>query len=357
MPQVVADAAGQARGGTWSPDGTIVFAPGNNSELWRVDAAGGKPAPTTSLDRAQETSHRWPHFLPDGRHFLYTSNRNAVHVGSLDSLTPQPLLTVATNATYDPAGYLLFVRDSALVAQRFDVSRNELSGEPVTVVDHIGFAPSTTLGAFSLSSSGVLVYASSGGMTTQLEWFDRGGRSVGTVGEPAEYLHPRLAPDESRVAVARLDLQANAYDIWLLDTMRPAPLKFTFESANERFPTWSPDGKWIAFASPGKQTLSDIFMRPASGTEKDDLLVSSNVTKFPTDWSPDGQWLAYHQALQTTGYDLLVLDLKTRRPSTFLQTPFNELLAQFSPDGKWLAYMSDESGTVRGVCSEISFVR
>lgn len=133
----VASAAGQARGGSWSQDGTIVFSPGNNSELWRVAAAGGKPVRITSLDTAQENSHRWPHFLPDGRHFLYTSGRNGVYVTSLDAQTPQRLLTGATNAMHDSAGYLLFVRDGALVAQRFDADRLELSGEAFTVVDRM----------------------------------------------------------------------------------------------------------------------------------------------------------------------------------------------------------------------------
>jgi Tol biopolymer transport system component len=348
-PQDLASTSGQARGGTWNRDGTILFSPSNNSELLRVSENGGRAASVTTIDAPRETGHRWPHFLPDGKHFLYTTRADTgtgIYVGSLDASTPKRLLTDFSNAMYDGTGYLLFVREGALVAQRFDVAALELRAEAFTVVDRIAFAPSTIFGAFSVSSSGVLAYARSGGTTTQLEWFDRQGRSLGVVGEPANYLHPRLSPDESRIAVARLDADANSYDIWLVEAARQAFTKVTYQAANERFPVWSRDGKWIAFASPGKQTLSDLYMKSATAALKDELmLTTSNVTKFPTDWSPDGRWLVFHGgSLQRNGYDLQLFNFDTREPVAFLETQFNELLGRFSPDGKWLSYVSDDSG-------------
>jgi serine/threonine protein kinase len=345
--QVIAEARGDPRGGTWGSDGTIVFAPGNVAGLYRVSAAGGTPSVVVPLDQARgESGHRWPHMLPDGRHFLFTSRAVPEHLGvyvaSLDSPERTRLLPDPTNAAYDPAGYLLFVRGATLVAQRFDPERLQLIGEPVPVVDRIGYSVSFQAGSFSISQTRAIAHGVAGARGI-LTWFDRRGAQLGTVGETAEYLHPRLSPDGRQIAVARFDA-ANAGDIWLTDAIRGTATRFTFDTSNERFPVWSPDGSRVAFANPGKQTMSDIYVKSTRVTSAPELLIGSNATKFPTDWSRDGRWIVYNGLSGPNLWDLLLLDPASNQSQVLLSTTFNELGGQFSPDSKWIAYTSDESG-------------
>ena len=346
--QVMADAAGDPRGGTWAPDGTIVFAPGNASGLLKVSAFGGTP--TKLLDLAPErgeSGHRWPHFLPDGRHFLYQSRalpeHRGIYIGSVDGTPPKRVLADQTNAVVSPDGYLIFVRASTLMAQRIDLSRLELEGEAVALVDRIGYSISLQYASLALAQTGTLVYGLADA-TSSLTWFDRLGKQLGTVWDSAEYLHPRLSPDGRTIAVARREPQQFALDLWSIDTERRTPTRLTSGPTNERFPVWSPDGNRLAFASL-QHTLSDIFVKSIRSDAAPEPMLTSNVSKFPTDWSADNRWILYHGLSQSTGWDLFILDVASRKPSVFLSTPFNEFLGQFSPDGRWLAYVSDESGS------------
>src|SRR5262249_25219006 len=137
-PQTVCDAQG-GRGGSWNRDGVIVFASGAASALYRVSAAGGEAVPLTTLDQTRENSHRWPQFLPDGRHFLYFSRqeKSGIYVGSLDSKVTRRILETDFNASYAPEGYLVFVRELALMAQPFDAGKLELTGEPFLVAEKL----------------------------------------------------------------------------------------------------------------------------------------------------------------------------------------------------------------------------
>ena len=286
--------AREGRGGTWSATGDIVFQPTNREPLYRVSESGGEPTPATELDVSlKDNSHRWPHFLPDGRHFLYTARaatnaETGVYVSSLDSKESKRILTAQSNAVYAPQGYLLFVRDGTLMAQRFDADRLELEQSLTPLIDGVAHAPESAYAHFSLSSDGnVLVYRS-GGLDYRLAWFDRSGRSLGEVGPSGGYMQVRLSPDGGRVAVAQPDPRTGNRDIWLLDLPRGIPTRYTSESSQAFYPVWSPDGRALAFAS--DQTGSaDIYVKTMTGASSEAPRLISPASTFPHDWARDGR--------------------------------------------------------------------
>jgi Tol biopolymer transport system component len=344
-PQPLCDAP-MGRGGTWNRDGVIVFAPGFASALYRVSAAGGEAAPLTTLDQASESSHRWPQFLPDGSHFLYLSrqgDRTGIYLGSLDSKGTRRILDTAFNAAYAPPGYLVFVRESALMAQPFDTGKLELTGEPLAVAGQVGLDTRNSGSLFTLSENGLLAYESAGEISnSQLAWYDRAGKQMSTVGRAGNYYSIGLSPEENSVAVERAE--KGNFDIWLIDVARNTPTRFTFDPAWDRSPIWSPDGSRIVFSSI-RPILSDLYVKPANGSSNEQLLLKTSQAKMPTDWSSDGKLILYTESNTKGKIDIWVLPLEgDRTPKPFLQDDFEKLSAKFSPDGKWVAYSSDESG-------------
>jgi Tol biopolymer transport system component len=355
-PRALADIApGQGRGGAWSQNGTILFNTFQVSGLSRVDEDGGGLAQLTTLDAALgETSHRWPSFLPDGQHFVYMvrgrDDTQGVYVGSLDSRERKRLVPYLSSAVVDPAGQLLFAQSGTLVAQPFDLTRLEVSGTPVPIVPRVAFSPSYYMAAFSISRTGVLAYGP-GQVPTQLQWMNRRGETLTRVGPTGEYLQPRLSPDETKIAVARLDAQLSTYDLWLIDGSRGDSLsRFTYQAASDRFPVWSPDGQLIAFSTQSTGGLSQIYVRPVVGTSDERVLVanaeSDRVTSFAMDWAADGARLVFSTQRANTNWDIDVADVNTGATTTFLSTPFIEVEPQLSADQRWLAYTSDESGSL-----------
>jgi Tol biopolymer transport system component len=342
-PQTVCDAR-LGRGGTWNRDGVIVFAPGTRSALYRVSAAGGEPAPLTTLDQASESSHRWPQFLPDGRHYLYLSRqeKSGIYAGSIDSKETRRIVDTDFNAAYAPQGYLLFVQEGALMAQPFDADKLELTGEPSRVAGQVRLT--TDLNShFTASQNGVLVYQSGGEIAdSQLAWHDRAGKPMSTVGPSGNYSSIWLSPDENRVSIVRNEKSID--NIWLIDIARNTPTRFTFVPAFDVNPVWSPDGSRIVFGST-RNGPTDLYVKPAGGSSNEELLLKTGQSKFPTDWSSDGKFILYREGTGEGKYDLWILPLDgDRTPKPFLQDDFNKFDANFSPDGKWIAYSSDESG-------------
>jgi Tol biopolymer transport system component len=336
--------------GTWSAEGVVLFTRDNT--IHRVSAAGGTATPVTTLDASrQETDHAFPHFLPDGNHFLYlarSSNpeNNAIRVGSLDGTESKLLLAGNSTPLYAPPGYLLFAQDQTLMAQPFDADALELTGEAVPVVEEVQhYQVNGRVGA-TVSENGVLAYRNPGAIVkTQLTWFDRGGRPLGQLGPPGPNDDPELSPDGKRLAVERQDAQSS-WDTWLVELERETSTRFTFDSRADIVPLWSPDGGLVAFASNRTNRIYNLYQRRSSGAGNDELLFESGTTKIPMDWSADGRYLIYSNADPKTRRDLWVLPMfGDRKPILFLQTPFEEYHARFSPNGRWIAYISNESGT------------
>jgi serine/threonine protein kinase/Tol biopolymer transport system component len=346
--------APQGRGGSWSREGVIIFAPANTiGPLLRVSSAGGESTPLPAGEG------RMPWFLPDGRHFLYQTlpgraddqngNGNlAIRVGSLDGGESKVVMEAGSNALY-AQGYLLFLRNATLMAQPFDAKRLATTAEAVPIAEQIQTVlNSGTVGVFSASETGMLAYhtgAGAGGLL--LTWFDRNGKPGAALGEPANIIGFQFAPDRKSLAAAIQD--PSNTDIWIYDVSRGLRTRFTFDPAIDNNPVWSPDGRSIVFTS-GRKGHFDLYRKSSNGSGAEELLYADNHEKTPTSWSPDGKFLLYYNnAVAGTGADVWALSLTPEqtgaplKPFLVLQTPFNEFDAQFSPDGRWIAYTSDES--------------
>jgi Tol biopolymer transport system component len=353
-PQSVCNAS-SGRGGTWGAGGEIVFAPDIQDGLKRVPAAGGAPADLAGLDAArQQTSHRWPHFLPDGRHYIYwggnpfatSQESNGIYLASLGGSEQRFLLSADSNALYAPPGYLLFLRDRSLMAQPFDAKAFATTGEAFPIAEEVANPQSYRLGAFSVAADGALVYQTGENGRLQPIWLGKDGGEAGVAGEFAVVFTPRLSPDGTRLALAVQDPQTKNVDIWLADLARGVKTRFTFDPGIEYHPVWSPDGSRIAYSA-NPNGRFDLYAKSASGTGEPEALLVSDADKFANDWSADGRYLAYmsSDSRSKTAVDLWTLSMAAgREASVFLQTQFSEGNAAFSPDGRWVAYQSAESG-------------
>jgi dipeptidyl aminopeptidase/acylaminoacyl peptidase len=320
------------RGGSWNKDGVIVFGSANQG-LRRVSASGGESAPLTALNASrQETGHLQPFFLPDGRHFLYLrassqQENSGIYVGSLDAKPQDParsLLAAKAPAIYAPAlaaspGYLLFMRESALYAQQFDVNKLALIGESVSVADSVPI--SADHGYFWASATGTLIYrigwiapvppwqlgSDLGRPVSGLVWLDRQGKIkiVSRLAGLADYRRVRLSRDESRAATVRY--QGGPSDIWLVDS-RGVSSRFTFDARTDDSPVWSPDGSRLAFSS-NRAGHSDLYQKASNGTGEETLLFKSDEDKLPLSWSRDGRFLLFQWAQPKTNMGLWVLEI------------------------------------------------
>jgi serine/threonine protein kinase len=352
-PLTICDAP-QGRGGTWNNEGIIVFAPSNATGLSKVAAAGGDPTPVTRIDSSRhEVNHRWPWFLPDGKHFLYVNQtsttgqteNDVIFAASLDSSASKVILHAGSNMAY-VNGYLLFVRQDNLMAQAFDPDKLEFKGDAVPIAQQIQYSALRSKGMYSVSQNGVLVYQSGGGtLPSKFEWFDRNGRESASFGDRTPSFVATLSPEGKRIALDSYDEQSRNEDVWIYDIARGASTRLTFDQAIDDVPIWSPDGNSVVFSS-NRKGHYDLYRKNSNGTGTEELLIESTLDKYATSWSSDGQYICY----STTGdpktkWDLWILPLSgDRKPRPFLQTEFSEWVGSFSPDGRWIAYQSDESG-------------
>ena len=339
-------------GGTWNREGVIVFTPLPNGPLFRVSAAGGVARPVSPAASGERVAgHRWPCFLPDGRHFLYSEQpagvaegNGAIRVASLDSngRDSKLVLNVDSNAAY-AQGYLLFVRETTLMAQPFDLKSLAPSGDAVPVAEQIQANPSGTRWVYSVSESGLLAYRRGEVGRSQLAWLDRNGKQIQAVGDPALFGVLHLSPDRRSAAGSITDVAHHNQDIWLLDVARGVRTRFTSDPAAETAAVWSPDGRTIVFNS-SRKGPADLYRKASNGTGAEELLYADNSEKQPSSWSPDGRFLLYWGGGGTWVLPDPLGAAGDRKPYRLTQSAFVEINPQFSPDGRWVACQSNESG-------------
>jgi hypothetical protein len=331
-------------GATWNRDGVIVFAPGDNSPLFRVAEAGGTPTQFTKLDPAhQESAHWQPLFLPDGRHFLFAiigGDTTGTYIASLDTPERKRLSPLPAMHGFASPDFLFFMRDRTLVAQRLHLNRLELIGDPMRVaegVDQIG--PGA---AFAVSESGTVVHWAGARNITQPTWFRRDGRAAGTLGPAAAYMNIAVSSNGLQVAADRFDATPG---IWLLDAVRGTATRATQGEIYESTPVWSPKSDVFVFAAARQGPPNLLSKRVREVGDAEHLFGTPSKTLFPQSWSSDGRFLAYVDMDPKTNADIWVLAVAgDRKPIAVLQTTFEETHARISPNSRWMAYSSDESG-------------
>ena len=345
-PQTLCD-AGNGIGGSWNREGTILFG-SENHPLQRVSAAGGTATVVLPLGAEhKELDHEFPFFLPDGRHFLYYSwkgNRGAIEifVGSLDG-SRKMVFRNDSNVTYVAPGYLLFARENTLMAQLFDASKLELTGDPFPVMEHVAFTASGSYSHFSVSENGTLVFWKGTDVGRQLAWFDRSGKQIATVGPPGTYNDIMLSPDGARAAIQKID--GGNSDIWIMDLARGLPQRFTFSPNSEDNPSWSPDGNFLIYTS-NMEGKTVFFRKNSSGAGSEERIYeTASAIDDGTDWSADGKNLLFEDVGDKTLGDIWVLPLDgSAKAQPVLQSEFAQFHGRLSPDAHWIAYASIESG-------------
>lgn len=351
--QLIGEVKGGADG-SWGSSGTILFDGGVSDSIRQISASGGVATAATFINREnKESYHSWPSFLPDGRHFLFLAESNdqaasngkpILMVGSLDSKETKTLIPVDSRVVYCEPGYIVYVLDEILIAQRFDLDNLEPVGEPVPIADQVGFN-SIQLANFSVSSEGTLTYQTGIDLeNSRLAWLDRKGNEIDSIGSPAPYGDIQLSPDGERLVYDIFDPAQKGTDIWVRDLKRNVSSRLTFDSKNEVWPIWSPDGSEIYYASDSDGRYN-IMKKPANGTGIAEIVLKADSGNVgPSYFSNGGKTLYY--CLGASDWNILRVDLygKDSIPKVICGSPYLERTPCISPDGKYMAYISAESG-------------
>jgi Tol biopolymer transport system component len=352
--QVICDAE-DARGGSWGRSGTIIFAATRSSPIFRVPAEGGKPVAVTRATPASDLvavgSDRWPHFLPDGEHFLYLkaptgtcTDYAELHFASINDKQDKTLFANCSSAAF-AAGRLVYWRDGNLVAQDFDPHSGVVTGESIPIAEHVGLDSLFAIGEFSASDNGTLLYETGEGPAlAQLVWYERSGKQAGTLGEDDQYTSVAISRDGSRVTADTT--RRNNSNIRIIDGRGTRTLVSLGASVGG-FPVWSADGRTIYFVSNANGPY-DILAKASDGSGAEQSVVRFGKGQYGAAFlaaSGDGKFLAYVTSDPTTNLDVYTVPLQgDRKPHAFLRSTANESAPAFSPDSRWLAYESTQSG-------------
>ncbi|MBI2428499.1 MAG: serine/threonine-protein kinase [Ignavibacteriales bacterium] len=353
-PITLADAADN-RGGTWSKNGFIVYTPIALSGLFLISENGGTPKSVTVIDSSkQERTHRWPTFLPDGKHVLFTvgvisspdyyENAN-IDVVDIETGERKRVLQGASTAKYITSGHLLFSRSGILYVVPFDADKLEISGQPVPAVQGVYSATTTGITNYVVSENGTLAYLPGPveGESRKIVKIDLKGSVTILDSSAHPYIEPALSPDNKRIALAIRD--AENFDIWTFDIARNTMSKLTFGGLN-RTPRWSPDGKKIAYMKRTKEGMNAIYIKPSDGSGDEVEIFRGAGRYYVNFWSSDGKYLMVDNLTTGSQSDLLVIPLTgDKTPWRYLDSKKDEYESSISPDGKWLSYICDESGS------------
>jgi eukaryotic-like serine/threonine-protein kinase len=344
-PQTICDAPTGADG-TWGEDGSILYDGRGSDPIMKVAASGGVPVPLiTGTGESRGLAVGWPQILPGGERFLYVDlggEKPGILISDLDGGNRQLVVDGLSRVEYAPPGYLLFVREATLVAQRFDPDRGVLSGEPVPVAEGLG-TDAVGLADFSASRTGVLAYRAGQAGQGQFVWLDRRGERVETASEPGNFSNSTLSPDGRWLAYQVST--SNGSDLWVRDLKRGVSSRFTFEEGAEASPVFTRDGRRLIFLLVPAAGNSRIVSRALDRTGEDQVLVDDAQLKAPAQLTPDGRALIYLARQEGATWDIWVQPLDGSGPARpFVASPFWNTRPRIAPSGRWLAFQSDESG-------------
>ena len=347
--------------GSWSSSNTVLFSDdfsAENHPIRQLTLDDCSIKPVTKLDSARyDFGHRWPNFLPDGKHFLYaglrTDKKQDVLLGTLGSDESEILVHNASYPKYAPPGYLFFERNGYLFAQPFSPSTLRLTGDPVQVVpQQLTYSGLGGFASYDVSDTGVLTYQAQGEVRSKLVLRDSTGNQLEVLGESAKpgesstWSGVRLAPNRKKLLASKDNNQTHMGDLWTYDLQHKDWQRFSSESTiSNDVGVWSPDGQTIVYAAVSA-SIFKLYRRPANRSRDAELLQESKLSQFPTDWSPNGRFLLYEQSEGTAeAGDLWAMPMEgDRKPFPLTRTRSDERDGRFSPDGHWVAYRSDESG-------------
>ncbi|MFN8588966.1 MAG: protein kinase [Candidatus Eisenbacteria bacterium] len=351
-PAVLADAP-DGRGVTWGRDDVLLFSGDSYGPLMRVLATGGPVTHATELDTtANEDTHRFPHFLPDGRHYLFLARSGSAGKGrkpmlyaqALGSTKRVPVLEVASSMAYSD-GHLLFVRDGVLFAQPFDPRSLRVSGRALAVVSGVNWEERYSRGSWAASPNGVLVaFLGSNELRTRLEWFDRSGRSLGTLGELEQYTYggqPQISPDGRSVLMTILDTVTGASNAWYLDVATGRKRRVTMDDGDHPGACWMPDGREIVVNGGWNGLRKSGFLVQSLDGVPGAVFTSPRGVLWPLSVTPDGRTLIYSNTADDPG---LYASQRGGPDSTVRLVTGRVNSAHLCSDGRWLAYSQDHDG-------------
>jgi serine/threonine-protein kinase len=341
----------RSRGATWTPNGTIVFAPDQGSGLLQVSENGGEPQPLTELDATRgELSHRWPHVIPGGRAVIFTAgNRESttadeatIALVSLETGERKDLHAGGYYGQVTPTGHLVFIRDATLFAAPFDFDTLDLAGSPAPIVQGITTEPGPGGAQYSIASNGTLAYISGQVEVPEypVVWVDREGGVSKLWDDKASYASPSVSPDGTRIALSVM--RDNNWDVWVYDMVREVATRLTFDEAYDADQIWSNDGRYIYFTS-NRDGPPGPYRKRADGSGQVERLSKTDIGFYPLTLSPDDSIMIGES--EDNNIDITVLPVEEgSEPQPIIATQFSDRDPMLSPDGRWLAYASDESG-------------
>ena len=338
-------------GATWADSETIYFVPDSPAGIAAVPATGGQASEVAKIDfDSGERLHKFPYALPGGRGLLFTvATADAesfddarIAAIALDTGKRTMLVEGGTSACFVPPGYLVYARNSNLLAVRFDPQRLEVTGDPFTVLEGVLMSRNTGVANFDVSTNGDLVYIpgkADGGSRT-LYWVDRNGRAEKLPLPARSYLRPRLSPDSRKLAI---EIEGSSHDVYVYDFASGVLSNITTDGVSH-WPVWSPDGKYIGYRS-GQMGRFRLWQVPADRSGPAQQVVAAGYSQSAESYAPDGKAIAYTVADPGGPPKVAVVPLDgDRKPQPLDDTKFAQGSPKFSPDGRWLAYCSNESG-------------
>ncbi len=334
--------------GTWGAGGQVLFGTFRGMAIYRVSTSGGKPVAIVNADRARgEMRVRWPWFLPDGKSFLYYSAREGTS-GSLMLSPPEgharPLFSMLSRVEYVDPGYLVFVQEGALLAQRFDARSGTVSGEPFSIADSVRYYLSFGEADFAVSRTGAVAFQTPGTPPRRrMVWLDRAGRLVETLPPTGDIEGGKLDPGGRRVLFERRDPKIGTRDLWILDLERGVETRVTSNKAEDAGGFWLPDGKSIVYSAETGWLLQ--ICRRDLDTGREVALLPAEARQWVCAVAPGGKQLAYEHASDRGDTDVRLVSLSgDQMSSPLLESKFDERGVSFSPDGRCIVFSSDESG-------------